>query len=85
MGDARATIPAQQFDAWLGQAVSLPGAERDDMLEHWQEAPAARICHPRPEHLLAVDGCSRRFGPAPGRRIFNELVLETMISGFEFA
>jgi aromatic ring-opening dioxygenase catalytic subunit (LigB family) len=84
LGDARATLPAQQFDTWLGHAASLPGTERADMLEHWQDAPAARFCHPRPEHLLPLmvaAGASE----SPGQRIFNEQVLGTMISGFSFA
>jgi aromatic ring-opening dioxygenase catalytic subunit (LigB family) len=84
LGDARATLPAQQFDDWLQRAISLPGSDRGDMLERWQDAPAARFCHPRPEHLLPLmvaAGASE----APGRRIFNEQVLGTMISGFGFA
>jgi aromatic ring-opening dioxygenase catalytic subunit (LigB family) len=84
LGDARATIPAQQFDAWLGHAVSLPGAERASVLEHWQDAPAARFCHPRPEHLLPLMVAAGASG-SPGQRIFNEQVLGTMISGFAFA
>jgi aromatic ring-opening dioxygenase catalytic subunit (LigB family) len=49
-----------------------------------RDAPAARFCHPRPEHLLPLmvaAGASE----SPGQRIFNEQVLGTMISGFSFA
>ncbi|MEO8308581.1 MAG: class III extradiol ring-cleavage dioxygenase [Pseudomonadota bacterium] len=83
LGDARARIPAQQFDAWLDHATSLPGNERTQQLLHWEQAPAARICHPRAEHLLPLmvaAGASQR----PGKRIFNEEVLATNISGFRF-
>jgi aromatic ring-opening dioxygenase catalytic subunit (LigB family) len=83
LGDPRATIPSQQFDAWLNHVAMLSGAERAAELERWHEAPSARICHPRAEHLLPLlvaAGASE----LPGRRIYNEQVLETMISGFRF-
>jgi aromatic ring-opening dioxygenase catalytic subunit (LigB family) len=83
LGDARATIPAQQFDAWLGRAASLAGDDRIAQLLRWEDAPSARICHPRPEHLLPLmvaAGASE----LPGQRIYNEEVLATRISGFRF-
>jgi len=83
MGDARATLPSQQFDAWLHKAVSLPGNDRARELKRWTEAPSARICHPRPEHLLPLMFAAGA-SDLPGTRVFNEKVLETMISGFRF-
>lgn len=83
LGDPRASIPSQQFDAWLGKAISLAGDERNAQLLGWEQAPSARICHPRAEHLLPLmvaAGASE----LPGKRIFNEQVLETRISGFRF-
>ncbi len=83
LGDPRATAPAAAFDAWLEEAALLPGPARAARLQDWAAAPAARICHPRHEHLLpmmfaagAADG--------PGQRVFGEVVLETKISGFRF-
>ncbi len=41
------------FDAWLQQAVAdAPG--RDARLQAWAQAPAARLAHPREEHLLPL-------------------------------
>jgi len=83
LGDPRALAPSQAFDAWLGETCAQPGAERAQRLEQWNEAPAARIAHPRHEHLLPLmvaAGASE----APGTRIYNERVLGTMISGFRF-
>jgi len=40
------------FDAWLGIAVQ--GEDREEKLRRWAEAPAARACHPREEHLLPL-------------------------------
>jgi aromatic ring-opening dioxygenase catalytic subunit (LigB family) len=83
LGDPRATVPAQQFDDWLHKVVKLPGAKRADALAHWSEAPAARICHPRHEHLLPLmvaAGASDQ----PGQRIYNESIMGSMVSGFRF-
>jgi aromatic ring-opening dioxygenase catalytic subunit (LigB family) len=81
--DPRALPPSTAFDAWLGDAVALPGDQRAQRLAAWHEAPYARFCHPRPEHLLPLmvaAGASE----APGSRVFNERVLGSMISGFRF-
>lgn len=83
LGDPRLTEPARQFDAWLQAAACAPAAQRAELLARWQEAPAARLAHPRPEHLLPLmvaAGASDQ----PGRRIYTEEVLGTMIAGFAF-
>jgi aromatic ring-opening dioxygenase catalytic subunit (LigB family) len=83
-GDPRFTAPSQQFDAWLGESLSLNGAQRAARLTQWETAPAARLSHPQAEHLLplmvaagAADG--------PGEKVYGELVLNTAISGFRFS
>jgi len=83
LGDPRALAPSTAFDAWLGEACGLPFAERAPRLAQWEQAPAARICHPRPEHLLPLMVAAGA-SDAPGTRIYNERVLGTMISGFRF-
>jgi aromatic ring-opening dioxygenase catalytic subunit (LigB family) len=45
--------PSAQFDAWLQSAV-LPADGRDAQLLAWAQAPAARLAHPREEHLLPL-------------------------------
>lgn len=83
LGDPRLTEPSRQFDAWLHDAAAAPGDERARRLARWQEAPFARLAHPRHEHLLPLmvaAGASEQ----PGRRIYSEEVLGTMISGFAF-
>ncbi len=42
------------FDGWLHQAMALPPAERTQALLDWARAPAARLAHPREEHLLPL-------------------------------
>lgn len=83
LGDPRLTAPSRQFDAWLNDAACAPPDERAQRLAQWQDAPAARLAHPRHEHLLPLmvaAGASQR----PGRRIYSGEVLGTMISGFAF-
>ena len=42
------------FDQWLRTTMALPAAEREAALRHWEQAPAARLAHPREEHLLPL-------------------------------
>jgi aromatic ring-opening dioxygenase catalytic subunit (LigB family) len=82
-GDPRITQPALEFDAWLNEAASAPGPERAAALSRWQQAPNARICHPRHEHLLPLMVAAGS-SPNPGRRVFHEMVLGAPIAGFRF-
>jgi aromatic ring-opening dioxygenase catalytic subunit (LigB family) len=50
----------ESFEKWL-QGVSadreLPEHKRRELLIHWGDAPGARFCHPRAEHLLPLHLC----------------------------
>lgn len=52
--DPRARPIAEEFDAWLGRAITASPAERARLLVEWAKAPAARLAHPREEHLLPL-------------------------------
>lgn len=83
LGDPRVLLPSLQFDSWLNATIDAPASARALALTHWHQAPSARICHPRPEHLLPLmvaSGASH----AAGQRVYNEQVLGSMISGFRF-
>lgn len=44
-----------QFDAWLQQAVLHSTQEqRTKQLANWESAPAARLAHPREDHLIPL-------------------------------
>lgn len=48
------------FEAWLKETMcgdSLTEHERRQRLANWQQAPSARFCHPREEHLLPLHVC----------------------------
>jgi aromatic ring-opening dioxygenase catalytic subunit (LigB family) len=53
-----------QFDQWLVETCTAPELgpkDREQRLINWLEAPHARFCHPREEHLLPLHVC---FGAA---------------------
>lgn len=82
-GDPRFTAPSEAFDDWLDAAVSRPGPERAAALSNWEGAPAARIAHPKAEHLLPLMVAAGA-AEGPGARVYHENVLKTAISGFRF-
>ena len=48
------------FEQWLASVVHNPAINeqaRQEQLENWQEAPNAKYCHPRAEHLLPLHVC----------------------------
>ncbi len=47
--------PAKAFDDWLADTMlRVSPAERSQRLIDWEAAPAARMAHPREEHLLPL-------------------------------
>lgn len=65
--------PSQAFDRWLHETLSAPDpAARRERLVAWQHAPAARIAHPREDHLIPLMvalGAAEREGAT---RIYHE-------------
>jgi len=48
------------FEQWLAASccsTDLTEPERTQQLVHWADAPGARFCHPREEHLLPLHVC----------------------------
>jgi len=82
-GDPRFTAPSEAFDTWLTESLALEGLARARRLEHWEEAPAARLSHPKAEHLLPLMVAAGA-SDAPGERIYAEHVMSTALSGFRF-
>jgi aromatic ring-opening dioxygenase catalytic subunit (LigB family) len=82
--DGEATASAL-FDTWLDKAISLqPAAARDASLTHWAEAPSARACHPREDHLIPLMVAAGAAGADTGVRDFHDLIGGKSISGFAF-
>ena len=49
------TAPSKAFDDWLRRSVMNPDPDaRRAALEHWEQAPFARLNHPREDHLMPL-------------------------------
>lgn len=74
----------EAFESWLNHAVTDPGIDEDErgrLLIGWADAPGARWCHPREEHLLPMHVCAGA-GRGPARRVFDDTVLGKRSSGY---
>jgi len=65
------------FQAWLSELCTnqdYTEAARAKQFAEWQQAPFARYCHPREEHLLPIHVCYGMAG-APAKRVDELTVL----------
>jgi 4,5-DOPA dioxygenase extradiol len=64
------------FQEWLIETCTgrLPQPEREQRLIAWENAPSARYCHPREEHLLPLHVCLGTAGK-PAEMIFDDQIL----------
>lgn len=75
---------AETFDAWLRETTSLEATERDQRLANWTQAPAARLAHPREEHLLPLMVIAGAAGADRGKTAYNGSVWGIRLSAFHF-
>ena len=75
---------AETFDAWLRETATLPQAERDRSLVAWASAPAARLAHPREEHLLPLMVAAGAAGADRGTRAYDGTILGLRVSAYHF-
>ena len=61
---------SRAFDGFLTEVAEASPADRDAALVVWERAPAARIAHPREEHLLPLMVVAGAAGPDRGRVAF---------------
>lgn len=85
-GDPRFAPISDEFDHWLTAAVELPPGERDRALQCWEDAPAARLCHPprAEEHLIPLLVAAGAAGDSNGRKVFSDRVMHTTLSAYRF-
>ena len=72
------------FDNWLYETCGsslISNDERLQRLANWAQAPSARRCHPREEHLLPLHVCAG-LTAAPAQRVFNGTILGKRASAF---
>lgn len=73
-GGSTVTRDSQAFDAWLTEVVCDPDTDqRDRELTRWSQAPAARRCHPREDHLIPLLVAAGAAGRDRAIRTFNDL------------
>jgi len=75
---------SKQFDNWLGETAALDQAARDDRLANWEQAPGARQCHPREEHLLPLMVIAGAAGADVGTVPYSEVAMGVQLSAIHF-
>jgi aromatic ring-opening dioxygenase catalytic subunit (LigB family) len=75
---------ASAFDAWLRETMLLEPAQRDARLSEWHAAPAARLAHPREEHLLPLMVVAGAAGSDRGRVAYRGKILGLELSAYDF-
>jgi aromatic ring-opening dioxygenase catalytic subunit (LigB family) len=83
-GDPRAKSNADAFDAWLSEAARAEPQVRDRLLEQWNHAPAARLAHPREEHLLPLMVIAGAAGSDRGARTYSGTLFGMTVAGYAF-
>lgn len=74
----------ESFEQWLIDTCSnrqLTEEEREQRLNNWDSAPAARYCHPREEHLLPLHVCYGIASTA-AKRVFEFEIMGKMASAY---
>ncbi len=74
----------EAFEQWLKETFTgetIGKDERERRLLHWDQAPAARYCHPREEHLLPLHVC---YGIAarPAKRMYTMELMGKTVSAY---
>lgn len=82
--DPRAPAWSETFDAWLRESATAAPAERDRLLAKWDEAPAARLAHPREEHLIPLMVVAGAAGEDRGVVAYNGTMLGARLSAYHY-
>ncbi len=81
-GGARSA--SAEFDDWLRKTIALEPSARDAALARWEEAPAARACHPREEHLLPLMVVAGAAGEDRGTVPYGDVLMGVRTSAVQF-
>lgn len=84
LGDPRALGYSEAFDAWLREVMARDPEGRAQGLTEWKSAPAARIAHPREEHLLPLMVATSAAGGDPATLAYNGTFSGWRLSAFHF-
>ena len=77
--------PSVQFEQYLFEAISdADPQQRNQALVNWEQAPFARIVHPREDHLIPLMVVAGAAGKDTGQRIFTDTVFEVVMASYRF-
>ncbi len=84
-GSAAAGPVSAQFGGWLGETIAeKDAAERNAKLLKWEQAPAARLAHPREDHLVPLLVVAGAAGADQGRTLFVDHVFGVDMATYAF-
>ena len=83
-GNPRTLGESEAFDRWLHDTAALDEAARNTQLAQWTRAPAARLAHPREEHLLPLMVVAGAAGSDRGTIPFNDVAMGARVSAIHF-
>ncbi|QNA90281.1 dioxygenase [Massilia sp. Dwa41.01b] len=84
-GRDESTLVATAFEQYLHSVVEEKDPERRlDMLVRWEQAPGARLAHPREDHLLPLMVVAGAAQADPGRALFVDHVFKVPMASYGF-
>ena len=84
---APGAAPSAAFDRWLADTLAIADpVARTRTLEAWAQAPAARLAHPREEHLLPLMVALGAAESDPATRVYHESAFfgDLTVSSYRF-
>lgn len=83
-GQGDAMDVSVQFEHYLNEAVTSSPQDRLQKLAHWQQAPSARLTHPREDHLMPLMVAAGAAGESIGQRIVLDKVMGVVMASYQF-
>jgi aromatic ring-opening dioxygenase catalytic subunit (LigB family) len=77
--------PSVEFEQYLFEAISSNDPQqRNQALVDWEQAPFARLVHPREDHLIPLMVVVGAAGEDIGQRVFTDTVFEVVMATYRF-
>lgn len=83
-GRDESTPIAETFQAYLDESIQADAVKRNNMLLCWETAPAARLAHPREDHLLPLLVVAGAAQSDIGHKVFEDHVMKVPMASYEF-
>ena len=74
-----------QFENYLHEAIRSSPPERLQKLMNWEQAPSARLAHPREDHLLPLLVAAGAAGDDAGQKIVQDRVMGVVMASYRWA